>query len=195
MEVRFVILSASGKHRTTTKRLPILVGRSEEARLRITQDCVSRRHCEFLEQDGQVFVRDLGSTNGTLLDEEEIPASVPTPVRPGGVVKVGGVALRVEYESEGDTAQAPPSTEGDTVPLDAGIGAGAEEAVAEDEPADAEPGVAAGIAAAPADAPADFGFLGADAPAAAPEAAEWPSAAETAAPDDGDLDDFFKSLK
>ncbi len=195
MDVRFVILSASGKHRTTTKRLPILVGRSEEARLRITQDCVSRRHCEFLEQDGRVFVRDLGSTNGTLLDEEEIPASVPTPVRSGGVVKVGGVALRVEYESAFGAAETPPSAEGDTVPLDAGIGACAEEAVAEDEPADAEPGVAAGDAAVSADGPAEFGFLAAGAPAAAAEAPEWPGTAETSDPDDGDLDDFFKSLK
>ena len=86
MDVRFVILSPSGKHRTTSRSLPLLVGRSEDAKLRISQDCVSRRHCQFLAKDGEVFVRDLDSTNGTLLDGERIEPQADTFVRPGSVV-------------------------------------------------------------------------------------------------------------
>ena len=63
MEVRFVFKNASsGKPRSHSKRLPILIGRSDstEIKLRIPTDSVSRRHCEFfLDESGRVCVRDL----------------------------------------------------------------------------------------------------------------------------------------
>jgi predicted component of type VI protein secretion system len=98
MVVRFHIVAPQAKQRTFTVRLPILLGRSEEAKFRIQHDLVSRRHCELFERDGAVYVHDLGSTNGTFVDDEQIPTSTKTVVRPGGVVRVGGLAFRVDYE-------------------------------------------------------------------------------------------------
>ncbi len=114
MDVQIVILTPSGKQRTTTKSLPLLAGRSEEAVLRITQDCVSRRHCRFFEQDGQVFVRDLGSTNGTILDGQRIEPQADTFVRPGGVLKVGGATFRMDYGDAVTPAALPPPSESET---------------------------------------------------------------------------------
>ena len=186
MEVRFVILSPSGKHRTTVKKLPLLVGRSEEAKLRISQDCVSRRHCEFVERDGEVVVRDLTSTNGTIVDGEPIPPGAEAIVRPGGVVKVGGATFRVDYGSGGTTAAALPA------------GSASESASApgpDTEPCASEPPAPEAAAAADADEGADFGFLATEPAAADVAAAEWPAAPESpAVADEGDLDDFFKSL-
>lgn len=99
MNVRFVVVAPESKKGTFTVRLPIVVGRSEEAKFRIQQDRVSRKHCEFLGQDGVVFLRDLGSTNGTFLDGEQVPASEKTPIKSGAVVRVGGLAFRVEYDT------------------------------------------------------------------------------------------------
>lgn len=124
MEVRLVILSAAGTHRTLVKRLPLLVGRSEEARLRIAQDSVSRRHCEIFDRDGEVFVRDLRSTNGTLVDGVELAAETDVALPSGGVIKVGGVSLRIEYGTGGTTVAADaavpaePGPAKETVPLD-----------------------------------------------------------------------------
>lgn len=121
MEVRLVILSPSGSHRTVVKRLPLLVGRSEESRLRIAQDCVSRRHCEFVARDGVVFVRDLKSTNGTLVEGVTIAPEADVAVPSGSVVKVGAAAFRIEYGTGGTTvAAADPiaATDEETVPLD-----------------------------------------------------------------------------
>lgn len=163
MEVRLVILSPSGKHRTLVKRLPILVGRADEAKLRISQDCVSRRHCEFRERDGEVVIRDLTSTNGTIIDGEQIVPEEDRPVRPGAVVKVGGATFRVEYGSAGTTVAAPlaavspAEADRETVPLDGAEASG--EAVVDGE-----------------------------------RAADWPALAEPTPPDEGDLNDFFKSL-
>ena len=176
MEVRFVIVSPASQKRSVAVRLPILVGRSEEAKFRVQQDSVSRRHCEFFIKDDAVFVRDLGSTNGTLLDDEEIAASVATLVPPGTMVRVGGVAFRVDYESAVAARPAAPAGD-DTVPLPAGPVDDVEEA-------------------APADQ-GDTAFAGrapAEEPAAA--ASDWPTdeAASAPAADDDNLNDFFKSL-
>jgi pSer/pThr/pTyr-binding forkhead associated (FHA) protein len=98
MNVRFVVPSAKDSERSYERKLPIVVGRSDEAKFRVKFDSVSRKHCEIFEKDGGVFVRDLGSTNGTLLDGEMITVAVPSRVRPGGTIQVGGFAIRIEYE-------------------------------------------------------------------------------------------------
>jgi len=176
MNIRFVVVSPASQKRAVPVRLPILVGRSEEARFRIQQDSVSRRHCEFFTTDDAVFVRDLGSTNGTFLDDEEIPASTATAVPSGTVVRVGGVAFRVEYES----AVSPPADQpgDDTVPLPApAADAAADDAAPSDQPDTAFAGLA----------PAD------ESPAAA---GDWPAADAASPPpvSDDNLNDFFKSL-
>jgi pSer/pThr/pTyr-binding forkhead associated (FHA) protein len=178
MNARFVIVSPASQKRAITVRLPILVGRSEEAKFRIQQDSVSRRHCEFFTTDDAVFVRDLESTNGTFLDDEEIVADTPTVVPSGTVVRVGGVAFRVEYESP---VREPAGQSGDdTVPLPT---------PAAEADADADE-------SAPTDQH-DTGFAGLTPVDASPAAAgDWPSADAASPPPaaDDNLNDFFKSL-
>lgn len=170
MDVRFVIVSPASRKAAHAVRLPVLVGRSDEARFRVQQDSVSRRHCEFFFKDDAVFVRDLGSTNGTLVGGERIASSVATVVPPNAEVRVGGIVFRVEYES----AAVPVATEqqgDDTVPM----------AAADDTLETLEPAAEFESAAEPATDSAGFNFLG----------------GETAAPPSGGddkLDDFFKSL-
>jgi predicted component of type VI protein secretion system len=105
MVVRFHVVAPVEKKRTFTVRLPILLGRSEEAKFRIQHDLVSRRHCELFESQGRVYVRDLGSTNGTFLNDEQVPASTKTVVLSGGIVRVGGLSFAVEYQTQ-ETADA-----------------------------------------------------------------------------------------
>jgi predicted component of type VI protein secretion system len=185
MDVRFVVIAPASVKRSVTVRLPILVGRSDEARFRLRQDSVSRRHCEFFIEDDAVHVRDLGSTNGTFLDGAEIAADTATVVPPGAVVQVGGMAFRVDYESA-----ARGSTDDDTVPLAAVEEAEAAEAEAAEE-AEAEEAEESGEAAG---AGTDFAAID---PAEQPSAdgLEWPTD-EAAAPPAADekLDDFFRSL-
>jgi diguanylate cyclase (GGDEF)-like protein len=66
---------------------PVLIGRSSKADIRIDQDSVSRNHAR-LDGDGARFtVEDLGSTNGTLVNDEQIAG--PTRLRSGDLIKVG----------------------------------------------------------------------------------------------------------
>jgi len=166
MDVRFVILSSpKGKQRTVAVRLPLLVGRADEAKFRIPHDGVSRRHCEFFVADGRVHLRDLGSTNGTVIDGSDATAHVAVPVPPGSTIRIGSVTFRVDYEPDGDLADTRPLRPIEPPPAVA----------AEPEP-EPEP------AATPPAATGDFGWLPAD--ASGPKA-----------DDDDRLDEFFKSLR
>jgi len=99
VNVRLVVVRPETKRQTFSVRLPILIGRSEEAKFRIQQDRVSRRHCELFEHEGRVYLRDLGSTNGTFLEGAVIDTSARHPLEPGATVKVGSLEFRIEFES------------------------------------------------------------------------------------------------
>jgi pSer/pThr/pTyr-binding forkhead associated (FHA) protein len=97
MVVRFHVVLPAANQRTLAVRLPILLGRGEEAKFRIQHHLVSRRHCEFFEHAGHLYVRDLGSTNGTFLDGRQVSPSTQTVVVPGATVRVGGLSFTVDY--------------------------------------------------------------------------------------------------
>jgi predicted component of type VI protein secretion system len=109
VDVRFVILAKPGSpHRDKFRRLPAVIGRAEtdDVALRLPADYVSRRHCELLERDGGVVLRDLGSTNGTVLDGQPVAAGVEVAVASGSTIQIGGYRIRVEYGTSGTTAVA-----------------------------------------------------------------------------------------
>lgn len=56
-------------------------------------DSISRKHCEIFEASGQYMIRDLGSTNGTLVDGA--PVSGHFPLNDGSVLLLGKTELRV----------------------------------------------------------------------------------------------------
>jgi hypothetical protein len=69
------------------------VGRSSENAIQIPVSSVSKKHALLRVDGGRVFVKDLGSTNGTELDGNAI-STVETEVPPHGTVRFAGVPLR-----------------------------------------------------------------------------------------------------
>ena len=72
---------------------PLEVGRADECAIRVEDTYVSQQHARLFGRDGAWFVEDLGSTNGTYLNDERVTA--PKPVRPGDLVKVGRTILEL----------------------------------------------------------------------------------------------------
>ena len=103
MIVRYVVVEPESKKGSHTVRLPLLVGRTREAKFRIQHERVSRRHCQFTVEDGVVFVRDLGSTNGTHLEGTVVPVDHPLRVPPGALIRVGSIGFLVEYDRFAET--------------------------------------------------------------------------------------------
>src|SRR5437667_6989340 len=50
----------------------IVVGRKEECDLRLDHKSVSKMHCVIVKTDGLLFLRDLGSTNGTRVNGQRV---------------------------------------------------------------------------------------------------------------------------
>lgn len=68
------------------------IGRDEKNFICVDLDNVSRRHAEIFRREGNFFVADLGSTNGTYLNDEEILELQP--LRSGDLVKIGGAIFK-----------------------------------------------------------------------------------------------------
>ncbi len=79
--------------RITLSEAPITIGRAEDSTLVITDDFASARHARLIPRDGQWFVEDLGSTNGTYLDRGKV--SGPTPVPLGVPIRIGRTSLEL----------------------------------------------------------------------------------------------------
>ena len=95
MQARLILLDPPAAKRELKVTVPVTIGRSREARLKLVHSKVSRLHCEFFERDGLLHVRDLGSTNGTYVGDARIEESL---VRPGATVTIGAVKFQVLYE-------------------------------------------------------------------------------------------------
>ena len=72
---------------------PIIVGRSPSADIVIGAGYVSARHARFSLMGQNLFVEDLGSTNGTTVNGQSILD--PVALNDDDIVTVGDVAIRV----------------------------------------------------------------------------------------------------
>ncbi len=69
----------SGRHSGKSLRLPngkFLVGRGEDCHLRPSHELISRHHCVFSTDEFGVRLRDLGSTNGTYVNDVRVQGTV-----------------------------------------------------------------------------------------------------------------------
>ena len=64
-----------------------------EKRVVITDDFASARHARLVPRDGQWFVEDLGSTNGTYLDRGKVSGPTPGPL--GVPIRIGRTSLEL----------------------------------------------------------------------------------------------------
>jgi hypothetical protein len=71
----------------------ITIGRAEDSTLVITDDYASARHARLVPRDGQWFVEDLGSTNGTYLDRGKVSGLTPVPL--GVPIRIGRTSLEL----------------------------------------------------------------------------------------------------
>jgi len=65
----------------------LVLGRGDRAEIRLEDPFASSRHARIFEQGNAVVIEDLGSTNGTYLNEELL--SGPQPLHPGDRVRIG----------------------------------------------------------------------------------------------------------
>jgi pSer/pThr/pTyr-binding forkhead associated (FHA) protein len=72
---------------------PIMIGRANDSTLVLTDDYASTRHARLVSRDGDWYVEDLGSTNGTYLDRTKVTS--PSLIPPGVPIRIGKTVLEL----------------------------------------------------------------------------------------------------
>jgi predicted component of type VI protein secretion system len=122
--MNYVLQVVRGRSASTTLKLTegvTSIGRHDDCVIRIKSSQVSRRHCEIVEANGKLTIRDLGSSNGTFVNGKRV--SGQQVLQPGDEVALGAVTLQVARLGQAPPAQpgspAFPRPAGDTAVVDA----------------------------------------------------------------------------
>ena len=101
----FIIQTSGRKVELRLGDEPLLIGRADASQnyapaLDLTDDGaldagVSRRHARLLLRDNRIFVEDLGSPNGTWVNDARLQPNQPFPVGHGDTLRLGRLAVRV----------------------------------------------------------------------------------------------------
>jgi len=96
MDVKLVMFKDNGQRRD----FPIVndvtvIGRSESCDLRVPIMSASRRHCELTISDGQVKLKDLGSSNGTYVNNKRVEE---VELKAGDRLLIGPVVFTVQID-------------------------------------------------------------------------------------------------
>ena len=95
--VQTQLVVTAGPLRGTTIRLaasPILIGRAPECTLVLSDEYASNRHARVFPHDGEWYVEDLGSTNGTTLAGKPLEGA-SAPFKPGAAITIGNTQIEL----------------------------------------------------------------------------------------------------
>ena len=79
-----------------------LIGREQDCHLRPSSEMVSRHHCAFTLDEYTLRLRDLGSTNGTLLNDERVRGEVK--LKTGDRVQIGPLVFEIRVSDVADSS-------------------------------------------------------------------------------------------
>ena len=81
-------------------QFPLVIGRSEDADVKLDDRWASRRHCLIEAQNGALVVQDLGSKHGTLLNDAIISEAI---LKPGDRLSIGLTTLTATYDDDAES--------------------------------------------------------------------------------------------
>src|SRR5579872_786565 len=90
------LIVQTGKHKGKKIVLPdreVIIGRDETSFISMTSTDVSRHHCSLTPTDKGLLARDLGSQNGTIVNNVRIEAE--TLLQPGDLLQIGPILFEL----------------------------------------------------------------------------------------------------
>lgn len=91
-----------GKYFLITKEKMVL-GREINSDISIPETSISRRHSEFTVTENGVTAKDLGSTNGTFVNDEKLVPNVPRILNEGDHIRCGNTLFKFVREGQIET--------------------------------------------------------------------------------------------
>ncbi len=106
MEVKLKVLAgAKSGAEIPLKKDEFVIGRAADCTLRAGSDAISRRHCAIIVERTRILVRDLGSRNGTFVNDQRIEEDAE--LKSGDEVRVGPLRFQVLANRGLDTRKLP----------------------------------------------------------------------------------------
>lgn len=100
-------ITVYGQTRPLTPQHLTTIGRDAENDIVLPEPECSRRHCEFIFQNGRWFIRDCDSRNGTFINDKQITGEHM--LQPGDVIRIALVKINFTILSGGDTKASMPA--------------------------------------------------------------------------------------
>ena len=75
---------------------PVMVGRQAQCDIHIEDTWMSRRHARLAWTGTSYIVEDLGSTNGTFVNENRLEKDLPTPLTAGDELRFGDHSYQLQ---------------------------------------------------------------------------------------------------
>ena len=96
---RYVLKFISGKYQggefALDKDQELIIGRSSELEMVLIEDMVSRHHAKITTTNDEIYIEDLGSTNGTFVNGEKI---TKCKLKEGDRILIGTSIIKLVYE-------------------------------------------------------------------------------------------------
>ena len=98
MNVKLIMFRQDGSRRDFICPLgPTTIGRKDDCAIRIPLAMISRRHAEVIVDSGGVTLKDLGTANGTFLNNRRVQEE---DLEPGDQIVIGPVVFTVQIDGE-----------------------------------------------------------------------------------------------
>ncbi len=81
-------------HRFFLTQPEMIIGRDNSADISVADMSISRKHAKITKDDGKVLITDLGSSNGTAINDKKIPQGQPTVLEKEDMIKLGNSILK-----------------------------------------------------------------------------------------------------
>jgi diguanylate cyclase (GGDEF)-like protein len=75
----------------------LVIGREDGCEIAVPLETISRRHARVSTRGASTFLRDLGSTNGTFLNDEPLAPNEDRALRSGDLIRVGSAIFKFLY--------------------------------------------------------------------------------------------------
>jgi len=101
MALELVIRHPDGNRQTLTfDKEMTYFGRREDNDVVLAYSFVSSRHCRIYRQGAHVLLEDLGSTNGIVVNGEQVPAKTVHSLKPEDLIQIGSVDIRARWTED-----------------------------------------------------------------------------------------------
>lgn len=93
LEIQYVLLPEGDKYKQLKlKEFPFYIGKITDGMdAVITESTISRVHAKITQEDENLYITDMGSTNGTFVNEENIQPHSKVRIKPGDILRFANI--------------------------------------------------------------------------------------------------------